>query len=90
MFGSWQVPSSFGELFSKFYNIKFCHKIDTNNLPTKFILSGIYGSIKYFQFTDMLYVSINEIIVAGNVFKLVLSFDIKHCFPLEALCILNV
>lgn len=28
--------------------------------------------------------------LARNVFKLSLPFDIRHCFPLSPLCILNV
>lgn len=43
-----------------------------------------------FKFRNMLYISLNEIILSENVFKLSLSFDIKHCFPLDPLCILNV
>lgn len=50
----WQVQNCFGELFSKFYDLKFCQKIDINNLLTKFT-SGIYGSLKQFKFTNMLY-----------------------------------
>lgn len=53
------------------------------------MLSGIYGSINSLNI-QICYISIKEIIFAGNVFKLSFSSDINHYFPLEPLCILNV